>query len=274
MRQYPYDHVLFQPGNMCTTCRFLKPARSKHCNLCKACVSKHDHHCIWVMNCLGKGNYGYFVAMLFTVSTMLTYGAWLAYGILTQFMQESHWDEPEEQHATKYWSTGTTWSQYFGMWSWALAQDVRIGAVGLLALLTAPLGWGLFLYHVYLIWAGMTTNESSKWEDWKDAVHDGLVFRTENAIILNSDQGKNLEIEPIVQWPAFSNQQVMRCEDGRPPDGHGMVDVDLVEVAAMAPRARKARWRKVHSMREVENLYDLGFWDNLWDTMPQGLGRT
>lgn len=226
------------------------------------------------MNCLGKGNYGYFVAMLFTLSTMLTYGARLAYGILTQFMQESHWDQPEEQHATKYWSTGTTWSQYFGMWSWALAQDVRIGAVGLLALLTAPLGWGLFLYHVYLIWAGMTTNESSKWEDWKDAVHDGHVFRTENAAILDSDQGRNLEIEPIVQWPAFSNQQVMRCEDRRPPDGHGMVDADLAEVAAMTPHARKARWRKVNSMQEVENLYDLGFWDNLRDTMPQGLGRT
>lgn len=167
-----------------------------------------------------------------------------------------------------------TWSQYFGMWSWALAHDFRIGAVGLLALLTAPLGWGLFLYHVYLIWAGMTTNESAKWEDWKDAVHDGLVFRTENAAILNSDQWRDLEIEPMVQWPAFSNQQVMQCEDGQPPDGYGMADDDLAEVAAMAPHARKARWRKVCSMREVENLYDLGFWDNLWDVRPPGSEST
>lgn len=57
MRQYPYDHVLFEPGQACRTCSFYKPARSKHCSICKACISKHDHHCIWVMNCLGKGNY-------------------------------------------------------------------------------------------------------------------------------------------------------------------------------------------------------------------------
>ena len=160
MRYYPYDYVLYNPGVDCRTCGFLKPARSKHCSICNVCVAKHDHHCIWVMNCLGKGNYAYFVAMLLSVSTMLTYGAYLAFTILTGFLRNSRLGRFDDGTLRKSWSAGTTWTLYFSAWSWAIAEDVRIGAVGLLALLTAPLGWGLFFYHVYLIWAGMTVGSS------------------------------------------------------------------------------------------------------------------
>ena len=269
MLQYPYDHVLYQPGQMCSTCRFLKPARSKHCSLCNVCITKHDHHCIWVMNCLGKGNYGYFIGMLLSLSIMLAYGAWLAYGILTQFLQESGLDPSEHRGASEHWATETTWSQYLEMWNWALAQDLRIGAVGLLALLTAPLGWGLFLYHIYLIWAGMTTNESSKWEDWKDAVQDGIVFRTERSPSQSGDKLVDSVTEPMLQWPAFSNQEVLQCEDGRPPDGHTAQQDDNSEDTTMGHSLKhEVRWKKVHSLREVENVYDLGFWDNLMDIFP------
>lgn len=252
---------------MCITCHFLKPARSKHCSICNVCVSKHDHHCIWVMNCLGKGNYGYFVAMLLSVSTMLAYGAWLGYGILTKFLQEYAIKESDGNATSKHWSIGTTWSEYASLWSWALAQDVRIGAVGLLALLTAPLGWALFLYHIYLIWAGMTTNESSKWEDWKDDVQDGLVWRREKAQRASGNVESDSTVDPIVQWPAFSNQQLLRCEDGRSPVDHD-VEQDHRDNFAHPAASQERRWKKVESMREVENLYDLGFWDNLRDVFP------
>ena len=268
MLQYPYDHVLFRPGRICNTCQFIKPPRSKHCSLCNVCVSKHDHHCIWVMNCLGKGNYGYFVAMLLSLSTMLTYGAWLAYCLLDGLLQESSSGQSGGRFDTVRWSSGTRWSQYFAMWSWALAQDIRIGAIGLLALLTAPLGWGLFWYHIYLIWAGMTTNESSKWEDWKDAVRDGLVFRSEKKANLARERVFISEIEPTVQWPAFSNQQLLRCEDGRSPDNH--IAEDSEPTACDNGTGQAPLWKKVYSLQEVENLYDLGFWDNFKDILPSG----
>ena len=115
----------------------------------------------------------------------------------------------------------------------------------------------------------MTTNESSKWEDWKDAIEDGLVFRSEKDPSPTNNDGKDLDSNPVVSWPAFSNQQLIRCEDGRSPDGHGTEDGNCGDSATMAPRMRRElRWKRVRGMQEVENLYDLGFWDNLRDILP------
>ena len=258
MHRYPYDHALYQPGQVCRTCHFLKPARSKHCSLCNACISKHDHHCVWVMNCIGKGNAFYFMAMMASLGALMNYGAYLAYLVTSKIISAEVARQTGNLDPRFKWSAGKTWSEYGEFHLWAFSQDFRIGAVGMLAFMCGPLAWALFFYHTYLVWAGMTTNETSKWADWRDDIADGIVFKTKMS--MEKQNARDTSIEPFVDWPISSAQQLLRSEDGalqRPwMNGHDT-----------SPFGHKPM-RRVKGLDEIDNLYDLGFLGNLKDMAP------
>ena len=49
-----------EASSLCPDCEVIRTPRCRHCVLCQRCVDRYDHHCPWVNNCIGKGNYGQF----------------------------------------------------------------------------------------------------------------------------------------------------------------------------------------------------------------------
>ncbi|KAK1141355.1 palmitoyltransferase akr1 [Aspergillus melleus] len=56
-----FEQWKFDEENFCVSCMVRKPLRSKHCKRCGRCVTKHDHHCPWIDNCVGANNLRHFV---------------------------------------------------------------------------------------------------------------------------------------------------------------------------------------------------------------------
>ncbi|TAQ85460.1 hypothetical protein B7494_g6204 [Chlorociboria aeruginascens] len=248
MSLYPYDFTLYHPGQSCRTCHLLKPARSKHCSICKNCIGRFDHHCIFINNCVGYNNQHWFLFLLFTTAFLTTYATELGTSLLSN----------ELLKILPTWTVtglGMTWNEYLTCWAWVLQLKTSMGSVTLLCLLTSPLVWTLLGYHIYLIWAGTTTNESMKWSDWKSDMVDGYVFKRS----LPSDRPKDYQVEPSwTTWPIESQQVVLRTEDGLPPKGEAAIGI--------------GEWQRVWKLADVENLYDLGFWDNLTDVFTRRYG--
>jgi palmitoyltransferase len=253
MARYPYDFTLFHPGNECSTCRFLKPARSKHCSVCKRCIAKNDHHCIFINNCVGARNQHWFILLLLSTAVLTLYGGLLGMHIMSSKMRARF----------PYWAllpwranagAGMPLKQWLIIWSWGMHDGVAMAAVTLLALMTSPLVWGLLGYHVWLVYCGTTTNESMKWSDWQAEMDDGFVFKRR----VEKGRAKDLRIEPAwTRWPVEPEQVLVRTVDGKPP----AQDADLPGVG---------EWEAVWRLKDVENLYDIGFWDNLLDVFVPG----
>ncbi|KAI9858683.1 MAG: palmitoyltransferase swf1 [Trichoglossum hirsutum] len=271
LQKYPYDNILFVPGVKCATCGFVKPARSKHCRTCKGCVARQDHHCVWINNCVGQGNNHYFILFLCSIALLLTYGAYASHFLLSQLLQarqQSLEMFSNQQHSQplpgiRHWSTGLDWSDYFASWGWALVEDVCVGGVGLLSALCMPMAWGFLGYHIYLMWAGMTTNESLKWADWRDDIADGLVFIAEEGtgetFLLNTGQAEK-DIEPQLAYPNPRKRALKRTPDGEPPTYPQSGDKVL---SPGLQGESKPEWHRVTSLKEVDNIYDRGFWKNV-----------
>lgn len=156
------------------------------------------------------------------------------------------------------------------MWGWAIGVDWQIGAVMMLSMMSCPLALGFLLYHVYLIWAGMTTNESAKWADWKEDVQDDVVWRAEVQRLRDTYPRLPSDVEPddrIVQWPLEVRAKwwMVRTRDGEQPTFKqaGSQIQDDTEPSDVPDQ----RWQRVRTMREVDNLYDRGFWTNFVDGM-------
>lgn len=83
------------PGALCTSCETARPVRSKHCPMCDRCVLRFDHHCPWLSNCVGAGNYKLYMLCVIGVVVML--GFYLALAT-TCVVGRRGASEPEGRH--------------------------------------------------------------------------------------------------------------------------------------------------------------------------------
>jgi len=173
-----------------------KPDRCHHCRHCGECVLEMDHHCPWVANCVGAGNRKYFVLLLLYASLSLAvFLAWMAPNFV-QALQS--------------------------------VADLRRQFVYLFAYFLAALLWllltGFFLFHVYLLTAGLTTIE------WcEKSSHARKAAASAAAAGPSQGSGKRSPAQPASRWqpPAglhleeyTSGGQVSKRQiDGQPGNG-------------------------------------------------------
>lgn len=169
LKRFDYDNNMYLKGAECSTCKMQKPARSKHCAMCDMCVEKFDHHCIWINNCVGLGNYRYFIT--FTVLHMLLcwYGA--AIGVLV------FWGIIDSQNLwnAKFANTQTgeeVETTFYTVVKYVCFQEFAFSFIVLVCIVMGALLTFFSAYHLMLASSSQTTNERYKRAALMSFYHD------------------------------------------------------------------------------------------------------
>ncbi|XP_031378077.1 probable protein S-acyltransferase 15 [Punica granatum] len=117
----------------CDTCSNYKPPRCHHCRVCKRCVLRMDHHCVWTNNCVGYWNYKAFFILVLSA----TLGSIYAMVIVVSSAFRRDWE-----------STGHAFPKVFYVICGTLMMSLSL-----------ILG-SLLVRHIYLLSHNMTTIES------------------------------------------------------------------------------------------------------------------
>ncbi|XP_032371488.1 palmitoyltransferase ZDHHC12-A isoform X1 [Etheostoma spectabile] len=112
-----------------------QPMRAKHCQTCKHCVRRFDHHCPWIENCVGERNHRWFIVYLLVQLLALLWALHIALYVRVSGVSPS-----------------PTWVLWFRVNAFLLVVLVLVGVFSVVA--------GMLLgIHLYLVSINCTTWE-------------------------------------------------------------------------------------------------------------------
>lgn len=82
------------PLKWCNTCRFLRPPRTHHCRMCDVCVTRFDHHCVWLNTCIGAKNLRWFLSFVAWHALLCWYGVGFVFMLLRVIARKLHTRDP------------------------------------------------------------------------------------------------------------------------------------------------------------------------------------
>ncbi|CAO3642888.1 unnamed protein product [Cunninghamella blakesleeana] len=263
--QFPYDGLLYIEKD-CWTCNIQKPARSKHCPLCKTCIARLDHHCAWLNKCVGYNNHRYFFLFLFTLTQFCAYGFYLCFQIYRGMVVE--WGLDKAFLYDKV--TGEKRPLDFrNAMIHILHRDRIIGSIGILAIVVSVVVFIFTAYQLYLAGRGITTNEAYKWEVLEDAIYRGEIWIEESD---NENENKSAHKSsnlPQEKTKSKGKHQHQHHNNKVENNGQFIRKRNTVnnnnDKNSPSNAVSKKKERQIRSLEEIDNIYDKGFFANLYD---------
>ncbi|GMM43971.1 palmitoyltransferase [Pichia kluyveri] len=232
LEEFPFDGLLFFKDKSCSTCKVIKPARSKHCGSCDRCILMFDHHCIWLNNDVAYYTFRWFFIFLCSVCFVFIYGAYLSYYSLMMYIKLEKLPKIVETSSgvTKYWRL---------IKNSTFTNEIS-GIMFLLCILLFPLV-GFFLGEtIWSVYLGVTTNETAKW----DHIHNFMEFKVLYQFLPNDNS------------PSTFLLLKEKTADGKPL---------FITINDRLPFNTTAagNLKGINDWDDLANIYDKGFWSNL-----------
>lgn len=175
--------------DFCFSCLIRKPLRSKHCAKCDKCVSRFDHHCPWINNCVARDNLKYFMAYLFFLGISL---CWDMHGNVvlgvSKYGAPLQWDGGVWAALELCWTLAA--ASPWAAWNYLNSALYGIGVIV------------LFVCQLYQVCTNITTNERMRhfrYKHFRDEQTKKYVNPFNRGLVRNFFDSLDVGIPKIIQ---------------------------------------------------------------------------